>query len=164
MSHLPMFPSVFTSSMRNSIWMRSLTIGTIASLSLLSGVTPNFSSPTAQLLQTSVLAQSDESALTRYVRAAYEIETTRRSMVSQVKEMTQGEMPSNVCQPNSIAQLQSGIRDRVKGICDNFRAQADAIVKKHNLSREEFNDFQKRSQQPETRNQIESEIRRLGFQ
>jgi Domain of unknown function (DUF4168) len=158
-----MIHSVFNFGMRNFIWPRSLTVGTIAMIALLSGVTPNLAGSKAQLLSTVASAQADESAMTRYVRAALEIEKTRRSMVSQVKEMTQGDMPSNVCQPGSIAQLQSGIRDRVKGICDNFRAQADAIVKKHKLSREEFNNFQKRSQEPDLRNQIEAEIRRLGL-
>jgi Domain of unknown function (DUF4168) len=133
-------------------------------MTALSGLTLTLSNATPQLSSAVVSAQSDEAALTRYVRAAYEIERTRRSMVSQVKEMTQGQMPSNVCQPTSISQLQSGIRDQVKGICDNFRAQADAIVKKHKLSREEFNSFQKRSQEPSVRDQIETEIRRLGFQ
>jgi hypothetical protein len=157
-----MIHSVFTSGMRNSVWARSLTVGAIATMALLAGVTPDLSGSTRSSMLVS--AQADESAMTRYVRAAFEIEKTRRSMVSQVKEMTQGDMPNNVCQAGSIAQLQAGIRDQVKGICDNFKAQADAIVKKYKLSREEFNGFQKRSQEPEVRTQIESEIKRLGFQ
>ena len=146
------------------VWSRSLTVGAIATLTSLSGVSLDLSGLNPQLLPLVVLAQSDEAVVTRYVRAAYEMEKTRQSMVSRVKEMTQGDMPSNVCQPGSIARLQSGIRDQVKGICDNFDAQANAIVKKHNLSSAEFNSFQKRSQEPAIRDQIEQELRRLGLQ
>ncbi len=162
-----MIPSLFTSGMRvNSFLARSLTVSAIATMALLSGVTPNLANSTLQLGQGAVSAQSDEPAITRYVRAAYEMEKTRQSMVSRVKEMTEGRTPDKVCQPSSIAQLQSNIRDQVKGICDNFNAQAAAIVKKYKLSHEEFNSFQKRviSKDPEFSRQIESEIRRLGFQ
>jgi Domain of unknown function (DUF4168) len=160
-----MFHSVLTTGMSVSPrFAKSLAIVAFSTLSLCSGFAPSFSTSSLQWFDAAAQAQTEESALTRYVRAAYEIEQTRRSMVEEVKKMTAGNMPSNVCQPRSLEQLQTNIREQVKGICANFRTQADSIVKKHKLTREEFNAFQKRSQEADLSRQIESEIRRLRFQ
>lgn len=141
---------------------RSLALGVFATLSLFTvAPIPGQTS----LLGSVAYAQAEESAFTRYVRAAFEIEKTRRSLLEQVKQLTGGNVPNNVCQSSSIAQIQPNVRDQVKGICDNFAAQALSIVReKYKLNREEFNRFQRQSQDPKRQAQIEEEIRRLRLQ
>jgi hypothetical protein len=145
----------------NRVLARSLTIATLSTLGLLAGVAPNLSGPSSHRFDLAVYAQ-EESAFTRYVRAAFEIEKTRRSLLDQVKQLTGGNVPSNVCQSSSLAQVPSNVRDQVKGICNNFTGQAKSIVQdKYKLSRDEFNNFQKQSQNPDMKSRIETEIRNL---
>ncbi|NJR49944.1 MAG: hypothetical protein HC780_10615 [Leptolyngbyaceae cyanobacterium CSU_1_3] len=76
--------------------------------------------------------------------------------------MTGGNVPNNVC--SSISQVPSNVRDQVKGICDNFASQSMSIARdKYKLSRDEFNNFQRQSQNPEMRSRIEAEIRNLNL-
>ncbi|KAM3115927.1 DUF4168 domain-containing protein [Phormidesmis sp. 146-33] len=147
----------------NRVLARSLTIATLSTLGLLTGVAPNLSGQPTQLFDIAVHAQ-EESTFTRYVKAAFEIEKMRRSLLDQVKQLTGGNVPSNVCQSSSLAQVSSNVRDQVKGICDNFSAQAKSIVQdKYKLSRDEFNSFQRQSQNPEMKSRIEAEIRNLNL-
>ena len=147
----------------NQVLARSLTIAALSTLGLLTGIAPNLTGRPAHLFDTAVQAQ-EESAFTRYVRAAFEIEKTRRSLLDQVKQLTGGNVPSNVCQSSSLSQVPSNVRDQVKGICDNFATQAKSIVQdKYKLSRDEFNTFQRQSQNPDMKSRIESEIRNLNL-
>jgi Domain of unknown function (DUF4168) len=158
----PMMNCVFHfPSQLNRVLVRSLAITALSTLGLLAGVTPNLSGQTTHLFDTAAYAQ-DEPAFSRYVRAAFEIEKTRRSLLDQVKQLTGGNVPSNVC--SSISQVPSNVRDQVKGICDNFASQAMSIARdKYKLSRDEFNSFQRQSQNPEMRSRIEAEIRNLNL-
>lgn len=139
---------------------RSMLLGALSSIAVLAGWTPNFSEQ-SKMFDAAAYAQDQPTAFTRYVRAAVEIERTRQRLLDQVKQLTGGNVPNNVCQPGNIAQLNEGVRGQVKQICDSFSAQAVQIVTRNGLSREEFNRYQKQAQQPSMRSQIEAEIRRL---
>ena len=100
---------------------RSLTLGTLSALGVLLGLTPNLSGQTAHLFDSAAYAQSQEPTFTRYVRAAYELEITRRPLDEEVKKLTGGNAPSNVC--SKVDQVQANVRDRVRDICAGFAAQ-----------------------------------------
>ncbi|WP_238392916.1 DUF4168 domain-containing protein [Myxacorys almedinensis] len=139
----------------------SLLVGSLSSIALLCGWTPTFSGHSASF-DSAAFAQ--EPPFTRYVRAAVEIEKTRQRLLDQVKQLTGGSVPSNVCHSDNIEKINSGIRDQVKGICDTFAAQAGQIVARNGLKREEFNQFQMKAQQDSgVRSQIKTEIQRLGL-
>lgn len=150
----------------NKMLARSLTLGTLSALGLLLGLTPNLSDQTARLFDSAAYAQSQEPTFTRYVRAAYELEITRRPLDEEVKKLTGGNAPSNVC--GKVDQVQGGVRDRVRDICAGFAAQRRAIVyDKYKLSQEEFNSFQRQIIDASTRSEMEgkinAELKRLGL-
>jgi Domain of unknown function (DUF4168) len=112
--------------------IRSLLLGTFSSIAVLAGWAPNFSAgSTARIFDSAAYAQ--DSAFTRYVKAAFEIEKTRKTLFDQMKQLTGGNFPTNVCQTNNLAQLNPGIQDQAKSICDSFAAQAMQIVARNQL-------------------------------
>jgi Domain of unknown function (DUF4168) len=113
-------------------------------------------------LQGNVAMAQEEPAFTRYVRAAYDIEKQRRQLMSQVKQMTGGNVPKDVCQ-SGLAQLPDNVRTSVQGNCNNFTGFAGTTVKKYNLRSDEFNKFQQQSRDPNFQKQINDEIRRLNL-
>ncbi len=157
-SHLP--------SRLNKMLARSLTLGTLSALGVLLGLAPNLSGQTARLFDSAAYAQSQEPTFTRYVRAAYKLEITRRPLDEEVKKLTGGNAPSNVC--SNVDQVQANVRDRVREICAGFAAQRREIVyKEYKLSQEEFNGFQRQMIDPSTRSEMEAkinaELKRLGL-
>lgn len=160
----PMMNSALCLSFRlNRVLVRSLAIGVFSTLGFFAGTVTHPIGQVSLSIGSATYAQ-EEPAFTRYVRAAFEIEKTRRSLLDQVKQLTGGNVPSNVCQASSLAQVQSNVRDQVKAICNNFSAQAKAIVQdKYKLSREEFNGFQRQSQDPAMKSRIDAEIRNLNL-
>ncbi len=162
-----MMNSAFHSPSRlNKMLARSLTLGTLSALSLLLGLTPNLSGQTARLFDSAAHAQSQEPTFTRYVRAAYELEITRRPLDEEVKKLTGGNAPSNVC--SKVDQVQANVRDRVRDICAGFAAQRRAIVyDKYKLTQDEFNGFQRQVIDASTRSEMEAkvntELKRLGL-
>ncbi len=150
----------------NKMLTRSLVLGTLSTFGLLSGFTPNLSGQTSHLFDSAAYAQSQESVFTRYVRAAYELEITRRPLGEEVKRLTGGNAPSNVC--SKVDQVQADVRDRVREICTGFAAQRKAIVyDKYKLSQDEFNGFQRQMIDSSTRAEMEGkvnvELKRLGL-
>lgn len=148
----------------NKMLARSLALGTLSTLGLLSGFTPNLSGQTSHLFDSAAYAQSPESVFTRYARAAYELEITRRPLDEEVKRLTGGNAPSNVC--SKVDQVQANVRDRVRDICATFAAQRKAIVyDKYKLSQDEFNGFQRQMIDPATRSEmgakVNEELKRL---
>ncbi len=145
---------------------RSLALGMLSTLGLLSGFTPNLSRQTSHLLDSAAYAQAQEPVFTRYVRAAYELEITRRPLDEEVKRLTGGNAPSNVC--SNIDQVQANVRDRVRDICAAFATQRKTIVyDKYKLSQDEFNGFQRQMMDPSTRSDMEgkvtAELKRLSL-
>jgi hypothetical protein len=116
------------------------TIAALATTSVLSGLTPD-----RLLSQTpdSQQAYAQESSFTRYVRATFEMEVERRSMMSQLKEITGGNLPENVC-GDGFKQVQGNYQGSVRDFCNRFNASAARIVNKHNISGE-FNGFQQQT-------------------
>jgi hypothetical protein len=138
---------------------RALTLTTLSSLSLLAGVIM----PLNGLAPHSDVAMAqEEPAFTRYVRAAYDIEKQRRQLMSQVKQMTGGNVPKDVCQ-SGLGQLPENVRISVQGNCSNFTGFAGTTVKKYNLRSDEFNKYQQQSRDPGFQKQINDEIRRLNL-
>lgn len=149
------------SARTQQVLTHSLLVGSLSTIAVLCGWTPSFSGHTASF---DSAAYAQESPFTRYVRAAVEIEKRRQPLLDQVKQLTGGSVPSNVCHPDNIEKTNPGIRDQVKSICDTFAAQAGQIVARNGLKREEFNQFQKKAQQDAgVRSQIKNEIQRLGL-
>ena len=145
MSQTPMF----TSRLLNLFALAALT-----TTSVLSGFSPDLrlSHTTTQA------AYAQESSFTRYVRAAFAIEQKRRSLMAQVKNMTGGDYPDNVCDsgfPKLSGQFQGPVRD----ICNQFNRSAMDIVNKHNLAAE-FNGFRKQamSSDPKVRRDMQERV------
>lgn len=112
------------------------TIAALATTSVLSGFTPD-----RLLSQTpeSPQAYAQESSFTRYVRATFEMEVERRSMMSQLKEITGGNLPDNVC-GDGFKQVQGNFQSSVRDFCNRFNRSASQIVEKHKITNE-FNSF-----------------------
>jgi len=110
-------------------------------------------------------AYAQESSFTRYVRAAFAIEQERRVLMSQVKTMTGGDLPDNVCN-SGFSKLSGQFQDPVRDICNQFNRSAIDIVNKHNVNAE-FNEFRKQamSSDPKVRRdmqqKVSTEMRRL---
>jgi hypothetical protein len=115
-----------------------------------------------------VMAQDNDQAIlandeifTRYVRAAFAIEQQRQSMMAQVKDLTNGEVPTNnVC--GNIDKFSAEAQESVRVICQSYSKMVNAIAfQKYKLSKEEFNIFQRRVRTPEMRERIEAKIQAL---
>lgn len=149
----------------NKMLARSLTLGTLSTLGLLLGLTPDLSGQTSlRLFDSAAHAQDQESTFTRYARAAFELEITRRPLDEEVKKLTGGNAPSKVC--SNVNQVQADVRDRVRDICAGFAAQRREIVyNKYKLSQEEFNSFQRQiidvSTRAEMEGKVNAELKRL---
>jgi Domain of unknown function (DUF4168) len=128
-------------------------VATFATVFALPGI-----SPTGHIDRGVAMAQDDP--FERYVRAAFEIEKQRRSMMGQVKTITGGNVPGNVC-ANLGALADETQRNEVKGICGNFAKVAAGAVKKNNLSAKEFNGFQGQAGTKEQQQRINDTIQKL---
>lgn len=148
---------------------RSLWVGALSSLTLLASWAPilPLGSSSSALLGTTLwgtqVARAEESSFTRYVRAAFEIEKQRRALIGRVKELTDGNVPNNVCHSSGLEQIPGGIREAVQGICGNFNRFAGDTVKKYQLKPEEFNSFQRQAGNSDMKERINAEIKRLNL-
>jgi hypothetical protein len=102
-----------------------------------------------------------DSEFNRYVRAAFEIETKRRQMMGQVKQITGGNVPNNVCA--SLDQVAANIRGQVQEICQSFATFASSAVKRNGLSSAQFNQYQRQMNDPEMVKQVNSAIQQMGL-
>ena len=164
MSHFVIM-KLFSRSSTKTPWRSAAAKGTAIGFLSLLGLTTSWL-PIVPLSTSAVkVARAEESKFTRYVRAAFDIEKQRRALIAQVKELTDGNVPSNVCQPSGLEQLSGDIRGTVSGICQNFQAFAGRTISRQdiNLTPEEFNAFQRQANKPEMRKQIAEEIKRLNL-
>jgi hypothetical protein len=148
------------SSLSRWLVKRSIVLGAFSSIAVLAGWTPNFSAPTvAQMFDSSASAQ--ESAFTRYVRAAVALEQRRQTLQSQVQQVTGGNVPNGVCQ--NINQVDAGARDQVRGLCQQFRQSFYQILadQKPQLTIDEFNSFQSQVGNRQMCDRVAQEARRL---
>lgn len=138
-------------------------LAALTTTSVLSGFSPDLrlSHSTIQA------AYAQESSFTRYVRAVFAIEQKRRSLMSQVKTMTGGDLPDDVCN-SGFSKLSGQFQGPVRDICNQFNRSAIDIVNKHNVSAE-FNEFRKQSMSsdPKVRRDMQqkmsTEMRRLNL-
>ncbi|MBE9030949.1 DUF4168 domain-containing protein [filamentous cyanobacterium LEGE 11480] len=145
---------------------RLLKAWTISSLSLLTLTTtillpsPFGQGPAALAQKSDKAILTNETLFTNYVRAAFDIEKQRRTMMGQVKQMTGGTVPGNVCV--NLSKLPGGQRTLVKGICNSFAKFASTTVtKKYKLSPKQFNAFQRQTNSPAMRKRINRKIQAL---
>jgi hypothetical protein len=136
-------------------------LAALTTTSVLSGFSPDL--PLSHV--STQAAYAEEASFTRYVRAVFAIEQKRRSLMSQVKTMTGGDLPDNVCS-SGFSKLSEQFQGPVRDICNQFNRSAIDIVNKNNVSAE-FNEFRKQamSSDPKVRRdmqqKISTEMRRL---
>jgi hypothetical protein len=130
-------------SVHNSGYLgsRSLLVGAIAILGVLSGYCPGlsagsslFSSPQL-LFNAPAQAQavfSDEELRT-YVRAAFEIEMARRQTYSNISDANSGSVPEISC--NNLDNLAGNVAGMARGFCN----QSATILSQYGISPERFN-------------------------
>jgi hypothetical protein len=147
---------MFTSRLLNLFALAALT-----TTSVLSGFSPDLRMSHAS----TQAAYAEEASFTRYVRAAFAIEQKRRSLMSQVKAMTGGDLPDNVCH-SGFSKLSEQFQGPVRDICNQFNRSAIDIVNENKVSAE-FNEFRKQamSSDPKVRRdmqqKVSNEMRRL---
>lgn len=148
------FPSLSQKMIKHSI-----VIGAFSSIAVLAGWAPNLSAPVTKMFDQSAFAQ--ESAFTRYVRAAVALEQRRLDLENQLRQATGGNVPKGVCQ--NINQVNAGSRDRVRGLCQQFRQSYYQILaeQKPQLSVEEFNSYQSQIGNRAMCDRVAQEARRL---
>lgn len=148
------------SSLSRAIVHRSIVLGAFSTIAVLAGWAPNFSAPTiSQAFDSSASAQ--ESAFTRYVRAAVALEQRRQALEGQLQQVTGGNVPQGVCQ--NINQVNAGARDQVRGLCQQFRQSFYQILadQKPQLTIDEFNSFQSQVGNRQMCDRVAQEARRL---
>lgn len=148
------------SSLSRWLVKRSIVLGAFSSIAVLAGWAPDFSAPTvSQAFDISASAQ--ESAFTRYVRAAVALEQRRQTLQGQLQQATGGNVPSGVCQ--NISQVNPDARDRVRGLCQEFRQSFYQILadQKPQLTIDEFNSFQSQVGSRQMCDRVAQEARRL---
>jgi Domain of unknown function (DUF4168) len=138
-------------------WLsRTLLISTLTTVTLLSGLLPQLSpqSQSWQLQMTGTAqAQSDE-LIVRYARAAYEMEQFRRRDYAEVKRIMGGNVPEDVCDRGNIPAP-------VQAICGRFSERFDPIIRKHGMTRADFNSVHRRANDPTVQQRIQQELIRI---
>lgn len=140
----------------------------LSALSLLSGYSPD-RILTRQSTGTPI-ASAQESSFTRYVRAVYEIEEQRAPLMAQVKTMTGGDAPENVCS-SGFAQLPNALKSDIRNICNQFNGKVNGIIARYGFGNNpgEFNSYQQqamssdRKVRREMQQRIANEMKRLGL-
>jgi hypothetical protein len=138
-------------------WLSRLILASmLASVSVLGGIAPQLSwrSPAWEIsLTNTVRAQSDD-LITRYARAAYEMEQFRRRDYAEVKRIMGGIVPEELCDRGNIS-------SQVQAICGRFSDRFDPILRKYGLSRAEFNSVHRRANDPAIQQRIQQELLRI---
>lgn len=123
---------------------RSLLVGAIAILGVLSGYCPGLSTDSslfsprllfnapAQAQAAKQNTYSDEELRT-YVRAAFEIEMARRQTYSNISDANSGSVPDISC--NNLDNLAGNVAGMARGFCN----QSAAILSQYGISPERFN-------------------------
>jgi hypothetical protein len=141
---------------------RSLAVGMIALVGVLTGAVPDLSDR-SDWLGTEVWAQqgsgvSDEE-IRNYARAVLLIEPRRQQAYDEIKGISGGAVPAVIC--NETGSINSLNRD-LRAIAVNYCEQAKNYIEQHNLTVTRFNEIT-RSQQanPNLQERIQEELLRL---
>ena len=124
------------------ILSQSLLIGTLTTISLLSGLTPGLSKDLHTLVFTSSAhAQSvDNDELSRYVRASLKVEALRLATYDEIKRANNGTVPEiRSCSLD-------GLSSEVAPIWKRFCSQAENLIEKQGLSNSRYNTITKMRQ------------------
>lgn len=142
------------------ILSRSVMVGTLTLLSLLSGIVPSFSGRSATLVVNSLAyAQSvDNDDVRQYARVVLLMEPIRQTSYTQIKKIV-GSVPNVVChQPNTIQSLPR----RARPIAINYCNQSKRIVESNGLTIPRFNAITAIAQSDsDLRTRIQNELIRL---
>lgn len=121
----------------NQILLRCLSVGTLSTLSLLLGFAPSLSVRKASIdFSSQALAQSAETLETRYARALLKIEPIRQTAYNKIKQKTGGNVPPISCHNRSTL---DSLPAEAREIAEDFCEKSDEIVKKNQLSSDDFN-------------------------
>jgi hypothetical protein len=121
----------------------------------LTGVVPEWSRQSAQLNGSSAVLAQTTNQIRSYAGAVLDIEPLRKRAYRDVRQMMKGSVPSDVCR---IGQLPGN----VNSICSSFFDESANIIRRNNLSINEFNDItQKSKTDSKLMNQIQQELIRL---
>lgn len=128
------------------IFSQSLLIGTLTTISLLSGLTPGLSRDFHSVVfSSSAHAQAvNDDELTRYVRASIRIEALRLATYDEIKRANNGTVPEiRSCSLD-------GLSTNVASIWKRFCSQAENLIEKQGLSNGRYNAITKMRQEDPT--------------
>jgi Domain of unknown function (DUF4168) len=119
----------------------------------LTGAVPSWSGDAgSQISWSSVAFAQPANKIRGYAGAVLEIEPLRRRAYNDVRRMMNGNLPNDVCR-------QGQLPGNVRSICTDFFDESANIIRKNNLSINEFNDLTQRSQSDSSlMNQIQQEL------
>lgn len=125
------------------IFSQSLLIGTLTTISLLSGFTPGLSKDLHTLVFTSSAHAQPvpEEELTRYVRASLKVEALRLATYDEIKRANNGTVP----EIRSCSSLE-GLSTEVAAIWRRFCSQAENLIDKQGLTNIRYNTITKMRQ------------------
>jgi hypothetical protein len=125
------------------IFSQSLLIGTLTTISLLSGLTPGLSRDFhAVVFSSSAHAQAvNDDELTRYVRASLKIEALRLATYDEIKRANNGTVPEI-----RSCSLQ-GLSSNVASIWKRFCTQAENLIEEEGIPNSRYNAITKMRQE-----------------
>ncbi len=143
-------------SLPSRLLSRLLLTGLLASVGVLGGVVPQMSwrSPVWEVSLTSTVRAQSDDLITRYARAAYEMEQFRRRDYAEVKRIMGGIVPEEICDRGNIS-------SQVQAICGRFSDRFDPILRKYGLTRADFNSVHRRANDPAIQQRIQQELIRI---
>jgi hypothetical protein len=124
----------------------------VSSSGWLTGIVPGWSGETAHLSWSTAVWAQTANQIRNYAGAVLDIEPLRRKAYRDVRHMLKGTVPSDVCR---LGQLPG----TVNSVCSSFFDESADIIRRNNLSINEFNDITQRSKtDPKLMNQIQQEL------
>jgi hypothetical protein len=145
----------------NRFFARSLITCVLAAMSILCGVIPEFSWPTARLVFSSSARTQEfsDEQITKYARAVLEIETRRQQAYQKIQAIMGQSPPEIVCnQPETFRNLP---REAQKVAVD-YCTSSKKVVEKSGLTVAEFNNITTKVQtDPELKRRIQNAIIRI---
>ena len=115
-----------------------ITGGILTAISLVSGVSPQISWQTKNLIwsDSAFAQQFTPEEISNYARAGFQQEMLRQQVYQEIKSIVNQTPPDITCdRPESINSIDQNIR----GIVNNYCQSSDRIVRENNLSVERFN-------------------------